>query len=107
MERIAELMARAGTLAETGKALADENRMRILLTVAQGRKSVTQVVEAVGLSQPLVSHHLRELRRGRLVTVDRQGPFVYYELAGPEVLAALSALAALDNNRTRQKGGRS
>lgn len=78
-----------------GKGLADENRLRILLCVARGRKSVSRVVEEVELSQPLVSHHLRELRRAGLVTVEREGPFVFYEVAGPEVLEALAALADL------------
>jgi DNA-binding transcriptional ArsR family regulator len=89
------LLDRAKILAEVGKGLADENRLRILLTVARGRKSVSRVVEEVDLSQPLVSHHLRELRRGHLVTVEREGPFVYYEAAGPEVLEALTVLARL------------
>ena len=95
---IGRLADRAEILARIGKALADENRMRILLAVAGGRKSVSKVVEEVELSQPLVSHHLRELRRGHLVTVDREGPFVYYQLAGPEVITALSALASLGDN---------
>ncbi len=89
------LLGLSKTLAEIGKGLADENRLRILLIVARGRKSVSRVVEEVDLSQPLVSHHLRELRRGHLVTVEREGPFVYYEAAGPEVLEALTALARL------------
>jgi DNA-binding transcriptional ArsR family regulator len=61
------------------------------------RKSVTRIVEEVGLSQPLVSHHLRELRRCLLVDIQREGPFVYYGLADPrviEVVGTLSAVAA-------------
>jgi DNA-binding transcriptional ArsR family regulator len=51
----------------------------------------------LNLSQPLVSHHLKELRRSLLVKVERRGPFVYYEIADPcilEILAARKDLAA-------------
>lgn len=74
------------TLAFLAKALSDENRLRILLSVSNGKKSVSQVVEELGLSQPLVSHHLKELRRALLVEVERNGPFVYYELSDPRII---------------------
>ena len=45
------------------KSLADGNRLKILLLLSEGRKSVSAIVEALDLSQPLVSHHLKELRR--------------------------------------------
>lgn len=82
-------------LAAMGKGLADPNRLRILLALAQGRKPVGRVVEELGLSQPLVSHHLKELRQAGLLKVEREGPFVFYQIAGPEVLEALGALAIL------------
>ena len=59
------------------KSLADENRLRILLCVNSGKKSVSGIVEELGLSQPLVSHHLKELRRSLLVKVERSGLFVF------------------------------
>lgn len=82
-------------LVAAAKGLADESRLRIFLTVAGGPLSVSKVVEQVGLSQPLVSHHLRELRRASLVQVERKGPFVFYQASGPKVMAALEALADL------------
>ena len=65
------------------RALADENRLRILLSLGNGRKPVSAIVEELGLSQPLVSHHLKELRRALLVTVERRGPFIYYGMSRP------------------------
>lgn len=56
------------------KSLADENRLRILLLLTNGKKSVSSIVEELDLSQPLVSHHLKELRRSLLVKVERSGP---------------------------------
>jgi DNA-binding transcriptional ArsR family regulator len=74
------------------KSLADENRLRILLALGGDRKSVSQIVELLGLSQPLVSHHLKELRRCHLLTVERQGPFVYYQVSNGGVLPLLARM---------------
>src|SRR4030042_5811173 len=74
------------------KALSDENRLRILGALGSGKKSVSQLVEELGLSQPLVSHHLKELRRSLLLKVERSGPFVYYQIADGEVLQAIERL---------------
>jgi len=77
------------------RCLSDENRLRILLCLNAGKKSVSGIVEALNLSQPLVSHHLKELRRALLVKVERSGPFVYYEIADGRVLEILAALKDL------------
>jgi len=75
------------------KSLSDGNRLRILLLISDGRKSVSAIVEALELSQPLVSHHLKELKRSLMVNVEREGPFVYYELADERILKALRILS--------------
>ncbi|MEW6187239.1 MAG: ArsR/SmtB-type metalloregulator TsoR [Thermodesulfobacteriota bacterium] len=82
-------------IAFLAKSLSDENRLRILLTLNGGRKSVNSIVEELQLSQPLVSHHLKELKRSLLVNVERQGPFVYYEIADPSILDILGKIAFL------------
>lgn len=83
------------SVAFLSKSLSDANRLRILLLIGEGRKAVSAIVEALDLSQPLVSHHLKELKRALLVRVERQGPFVYYEIADDRVLAILDALGDL------------
>lgn len=82
-------------LAFLARALADENRLRILLRIGCGRLSVTQIAEELGLSQPLVSHHLKELKRALLVDVERRGPFIHYGISRPEVLDVLGAIGTL------------
>ncbi|MCF8126387.1 MAG: metalloregulator ArsR/SmtB family transcription factor [Desulfotignum sp.] len=74
------------------KSLSDGNRLRILQVISSGRKSVSAIIDALGLSQPLVSHHLKELKRSLLVKVDREGPFVYYQLADSRILTILQAM---------------
>jgi DNA-binding transcriptional ArsR family regulator len=77
------------------KSLADGNRLRILLFLSGGRQSVSAIVEALGLSQPLVSHHLKELKRALLVKVEREGPFVYYQVADRRILDVMRTLGAV------------
>ncbi|RJR46466.1 MAG: ArsR family transcriptional regulator [Deltaproteobacteria bacterium] len=83
------------TVAFVAKSMSDENRLRILLCVNNGKKSVNSIVEELSLSQPLVSHHLKELRRSLLVKVERSGPFVYYEIADPRIPKILKDLKDL------------
>ena len=100
--RLAEVDLKATVF--LAKAMADENRLRIIYALADGKKPVSRIVEELGISQPLASHHLKELKRSLLVTVERRGPFVYYELADKriiEILVSLSGLATdLLSNRT-------
>jgi DNA-binding transcriptional ArsR family regulator len=90
-----DLVDHLDKVAFLAKSLSDPNRLRILLAVSSGRRSVGQIVEELGLSQPLVSHHLKELRRALLVTVERRGPFVFYELSDPRVVEALDRLRSV------------
>jgi DNA-binding transcriptional ArsR family regulator len=55
------------------KALADVNRLRIVRRLASGPASVTDLIEHVALSQPLVSWHLGRLRAAGIVTTRRNG----------------------------------
>lgn len=84
-----------GVVAFVGKSLSDENRLRILLSLCNGKKTVSSIVEEMKLSQPLVSHHLKELRRCLLVNVERKGLFVYYEIADSRIVDIIEQLAQL------------
>jgi len=83
------------TVAFLAKSLSDENRLRILLCVSNGKKSVSSIVEELALSQPLVSHHLKELKRSLLVKIERNGPFIYYELVDPRILEVVRTLSTV------------
>ncbi len=74
------------------KSLGDENRLRIILALQDGKKAVSRIVEELGISQPLVSHHLKELKRALLLNVERSGPFIYYELADNRIVAILEGI---------------
>lgn len=67
-------------LAKLFKILGDANRLRILFALEHGESSVSEVIERTGLSQTLVSFHLKALRDADLVKTDRQGAFIFYRL---------------------------
>ena len=86
------------SVAFLAKSLSDENRLRILLCISQGKKAVGSIVEELDLSQPLVSHHLKELKRSLLVKIERSGPFIYYELSDRAILGAIRDLNTVAKN---------
>lgn len=55
------------------KALADVNRLRIVQRLAEGDATVSDLIERIGLSQPLVSWHLGRLRTAGLIQTRRAG----------------------------------
>ncbi len=66
--------------AEIFKMLADPNRLRLLLALAQEELCVCDLAELVETSASAVSHQLRLLRTARLVRNRREGKMVYYRL---------------------------
>lgn len=87
---------RAREIAPILKALSDENRLTLLLAIADKASTVTELADVSGLSQPLVSHHLKSLRETGLVTATAVGRTNVYSLccdAIADPIALLSDLA--------------
>ena len=62
------------------KALADVNRLRIVRRLAEGPATVGELIDTVGLSQPLVSWHVGRLRAAGVVETKRAGREVVCQL---------------------------
>jgi ArsR family transcriptional regulator len=80
------------------KALSDPVRLRLLSVVAShagGEACVCDLSAGIPLGQPTISHHLKVLRRARLLECERRGSWVYYRII-PEALQQLSQLLATD-----------
>ncbi len=78
--------------AQICQGLADPTRIFLLYALNEGPQRVTDLVEALDLPQPTVSHHLKILRERGLVVAEREGTAVYYSLADPRVIKALDML---------------
>jgi DNA-binding transcriptional ArsR family regulator len=75
-------MARAATTTDAFNAVAEPRRRQILDALAGGERAVNDLVELLGLAQPLVSKHLRVLREVGLVHVRDEGRQRLYRLNG-------------------------
>lgn len=67
------------------KVLAAPARLAILMELAEQPRYVHELVDRLGMSQPLVSQHLRVLRGARLVGVERRGREAAYSLSDQHV----------------------
>jgi len=64
------------------KALADENRTRVLMFLRAGELCVCQIMEMLGLAPSTVSKHLNVLHRAGLLESRKEGRWIYYRLPG-------------------------
>jgi len=60
------------------KVLADMNRLRIIDVLSKDCESVNEIAAKAGISQPLASHHLKELKRVGIARAEKRGNFNYY-----------------------------
>lgn len=91
LAQVEECRAIATSWATTLRALANEERLLIALWLAGSTCSVRELEEVTGMSQSLVSYHLRTLRDAGLVTSSAAGRSNRYRLAN----ANLDQLASL------------
>ena len=87
--------ASAERLARVFKALGDPTRVKLLSLVAAagaGGACVCDLVGPVKLSQPTVSHHMRQLVEAGLLTREQRGKWAYYRLVETTLLAVATAL---------------
>ena len=68
-------------LAEYFKVFSEPNRLAVLMALRDGPRNVTAVVEATGLSQALVSKHLKLLTIAGVVRRHPEGSLVFYEVS--------------------------
>src|SRR5919106_3646935 len=78
-------------------ALADPTRVRIvnLLAASDEPACVCELVPALELSQPTVSHHLKKLTDAGLLEREQRGKWAYYSLSG-EALARLASMVEFE-----------
>ena len=88
----------------TLRVLADEARLRILGLLARRELCVCELVGALRLSQPLVSHHLRVLKGAGLLSSRRKGKWVYYTLTERRIPGAAGKLVRLVRDWARREG---
>lgn len=84
-EKIAKLLSLIGQPA----------RIQILLLLSQQEACVCHLEAALCMRQASISQHLMALRKAELVTSQREGRNIFYQLANPEVVSILEQAAQM------------
>lgn len=87
----------ARLIARFFQALADPTRVRVVRALASGEWCVSDLVQALGMDQPAISHQLKYLREQGLVRWTKHGRHVYYTLSDEHLREILlSSIAHLE-----------
>ena len=82
-------------LAEIFKAFCDENRIRILGLLLSGEKCACKLLEAIDISQPTLSHHMKILCDSGVVVGRKEGKWMHYSVSPEGAEAAVKYLKKL------------
>lgn len=85
----------AHSLVPVLKAISDDYRLAILLTLSQESKTVVELTDQLGIAQPLVSHHLKALREVGLIAATPEGRSNRYSICCDAVNGPIQLLSSL------------
>lgn len=90
------LRAKAGEVADTLSALANDRRLLILCKLVEvGEATVGTLAAEVGLSQSALSQHLARMREEGIVAFRREAQTIWYRIGDPRIETLLSTLYRL------------
>jgi len=78
--------------AQVAKALSHAHKLELLELLAQGERSVEVLANVAGLTVANTSRHLQQLRRAGLIASRKEGLYVFYRVAGDDVIDLLRSL---------------
>lgn len=80
---------------EALKALADENRLRIVMLLADGERCICDLASTLDESDALISHHVKQLREAGLIRTRRVGRWLHCSLEPGAFELVASRIAAV------------
>jgi len=80
------------------KALGDSTRLKMIGLLSMKEMCVCEIMVALELTQPNVSHHLEVLERSGIVKKRKEGKWKFYSLARPDVVDLLKNFAKNDHS---------
>lgn len=75
------------------KEICTPARLRILLAIGNQEACVCHLEAVLGMRQAYLSQHLMALRRAGILATNRDGRFIYYRLAKPQILDVIKTSA--------------
>ena len=91
-------------IAEAFKALTDENRITILKTLKDKEMCAGDILGVLNITQPTLSHHMKQLTESGLVVARKQAKFTYYSIESSladEILNVVSDIFGVEEINLR------
>jgi ArsR family transcriptional regulator len=88
---------------EVCKTLASPKRLEILNALKEGEKTVTELVEILGVPKANVSQHLAVMRHKSILTTRREGVNIFYRVANPKVIQACILMREVLTEQMQEK----
>lgn len=92
MKGMDRMLEKADEAAGFLKGLANPHRLMILCQLAEGEKSVGELIEATGIAQTSMSQHLNKLKAEGIVDFRRDHRTLYYRIAHEAVMTIMGTL---------------
>jgi ArsR family transcriptional regulator len=80
------------------KAFCDENRIKVLQLLLDGEKCACKLLEALAITQPTLSHHMKILLDSGIVNGRKEGKWMHYSISKEGLEKAQEYLEFLKNN---------
>jgi len=85
------------------RSMAEPTRLKILRSLHDGEKAVSEIIEETGANQSNVSKHLSLLSAAHVVTFRKNGTSVYYKISDPNIIAICDTVCRSIAERIRQQ----
>lgn len=89
--------------AEVCKTLANPKRLEILHSLKEGPKTVSELVEILGVPKANISQHLAVMRHKGVLETEKKGVNVYYRIANEKVIQACTLMREVLTDQMRRQ----
>ncbi|MCX7794126.1 MAG: metalloregulator ArsR/SmtB family transcription factor [Thermodesulfovibrionales bacterium] len=89
--------------AEICKVLASPKRIEILNVLKDGEKTVSELVEILGVPKANVSQHLAIMRHKGVLKTRRKGVNIYYSISHSKIIEACTLMKEVLNEQLKEK----
>jgi ArsR family transcriptional regulator len=90
--------------AEICKILASPKRIEIITALKEGEKTVSEIIESLGIPKANVSQHLALMRLKGILKSRREGNNIYYSIANPKVVQACGLMREVLSDLLSERG---
>lgn len=90
--------------AEICKTIANPKRIEIISILKAGEKTVTEIVQRLGVSKANASQHLAVMRHKGILQTRREGLNIFYSITSPKVIQACTLMREVLTEQMQEQG---